>query len=86
MAEIIPELWQLSRDGAALHGRVSKDERHHIAIKRARTGQAGKTPVERESFRGKNVSGSRGTSWVSVPETDRRLNCRHGLTVKSAPQ
>ena len=32
MAEIIPELWLLSRDGAALHGRVSKDERHHIAI------------------------------------------------------
>jgi len=32
MAEIIPELWLFNRHEVALHGRVSKDEQHRIAI------------------------------------------------------
>ena len=32
VAEIIPELWLFSRHEVALHGRVSKDEQHRIAI------------------------------------------------------
>ena len=38
IAEIIPELWLFSRHEVALHGRVSKDEQHRIAII---TGEAG---------------------------------------------
>lgn len=32
MAEIIPELWLFNRHEMALHGRISKDEQHRIAI------------------------------------------------------
>jgi diadenylate cyclase len=39
MAEIIPELWLFSRHEMALHGRVSKDEQHRLAII---TGEGGK--------------------------------------------
>jgi hypothetical protein len=32
MAEIIPELWMLSRGEVTLRGRLSRDEKHQLAI------------------------------------------------------
>jgi DNA integrity scanning protein DisA with diadenylate cyclase activity len=45
VAEIIPELWLFNRHEMALRGRISKDERHQIAIVTGQTGGQQRNPA-----------------------------------------